>query len=196
MKQLSSRARLIIGIGAMATVLGALIAANVVTTDYGFIPVGLGFEATAGTFFAGIMLAARDIVQDTIGRWCVVLLILLGTTASFLVSAPEIAIASAAAFGLAELLDFAVYTPIRSRAKFGDRRWAVAVLASNVVGALTDTVVFLGIAFGTAAIIPALGGQMVGKTWATLAYLILGALLAVVWRKMTRPSPEVATTEG
>lgn len=196
MKQLSSRARLIIGIGAMAAVLGALIAANVVTTDYGFIPVGLGFEATAGTFFAGIMLAARDIVQDTIGRWCVVLLILLGTTASFLVSAPEIAIASAAAFGLAELLDFAVYTPIRARAKFGDRRWAVAVLASNVVGAFTDTVVFLGIAFGTAAILPALGGQMVGKTWATLAYLILGALLAVVWRKMTRPSPEVATTEG
>lgn len=173
-----TRGRITIGIIAALLVMGALIAANWVTTDYGFIPVGFGLEATAGTLFAGVMLASRDAVQDALGRWAVVLIIVLGTALSFLISAPAIAVASALAFGLAELLDFAVYTPIRSRAKFGDKKWAVAVVASNIVGAFTDTIVFLGVAFGVAAIMPALPGQMVGKLWATLAYLLLGWLFA------------------
>ncbi|HLS32615.1 MAG TPA: VUT family protein [Brevibacterium sp.] len=171
-------ARIVVGVIAGLLVLGALIAANVVTTDYGFIPVGFGFEATAGTLFAGVMLASRDAVQDALGRWAVVVMILLGTIVSFLVSDPQIAIAAALAFGFAELADFAVYTPIRNRSIIGDKRWALAVVASNVVGALADSVIFLGIAFGLGAITPALPGQMVGKLWATLAYLLLGWVVA------------------
>lgn len=171
-----------IGVVAGLLVIGALLAANWVTTDYGFIPVGFGFEATAGTFFAGITLASRDAVQDVFGRLAVLVLIVVGTAVSFILAEPAIAVASAAAFGLAELFDFLVYTPIRERATFGDRRWAVAVVASNIVGALTDTVVFLGIAFGLDAIGPALLGQMVGKSWATLAYLVIGALAAFAYR--------------
>lgn len=171
-------ARIAVGITAAALVLGSLIMANWVTTDYGFIPVGFGFEATAGTLFAGVMLASRDAVQDALGRWAVVLMIVLGTTISLLISAPQIAIAAAVAFGVAELLDFAVYTPIRSRSIIGDKRWAVAVVLSNIVGAFADTVIFLGIAFGIDAIMPALAGQMVGKMWATVAYLVIGWLVA------------------
>lgn len=171
-------ARIAVGVIAAALVLGSLIAANWVTTDYGFIPVGFGFEATAGTLFAGVMLASRDAVQDALGRWAVVAMIILGTAVSFLISAPEIAIASAVAFGVAELLDFAVYTPIRNRSVIGDKRWAVAVVLSNIVGAFADTVIFLGIAFGLGAIGPALPGQMVGKLWATLAYLLIGWIVA------------------
>lgn len=175
--------RLMAALVATTVLLGSIILANWVTTDYGFIPVGFGFEATAGTIFAGFALAARDAIQDTWGRRAVLVVILIGTALSFALSAPAIAVASAVAFLLAELLNFAVYTPIRERAKFGDKRWGVAVAASNAVGAVTDTVVFLGIAFGAAAIMPALPGQLVGKTYATVVYLVLGALIATWWRK-------------
>lgn len=152
----------------------AIFAANWVTTDFGFIHVGFGFYSTAGTIFAGFSLAARDLVQDTLGRVVVVGVILLGTVVSWLVSEPAIAVASVAAYLFAELLDFAIYTPLRARSKVGDGRWAVAVFVSNLVGAVADTVIFLGIAFGVAAIQPAIAGQLVGKGWATLAYLALG----------------------
>lgn len=177
-----SKGRIGAGLTASLILIGSLLAANWVTTDYGFIPVGFGFESTAGTLFAGVMLASRDAVQDALGRLFVLGLILIGTIVSLAIAAPAIAIASAVAFLTAETLDFAIYTPIRSRAKFGDKRWAIAVVASNIAGAITDTVVFLGIAFGASAIMPALPGQMVGKLWATLAYLILGAIAAYAWR--------------
>ena len=175
--------RLSLGLLAVVVVLASLLLANWVTTYYGFIPVGFGFEATAGTLFAGVMLAGRDAVQDTLGRWAVIVLILVGTLLSFLIAAPFIALASAAAFLFAEGLDFAVYSPLRARAKFGDRRWALAVVASNVVGAIADTVIFLTIAFGFSSVGPAFFGQLVGKTWATIAYLILGVVAAVLWRR-------------
>ena len=173
-----TRGRITIGVVAALLVLGSLVLANWVTTDYGFIPVGFGFEATAGTLFAGVMLASRDAVQDALGRWAVLVIIILGTVVSFAVSAPQIALAAAVAFGFAELADFAVYTPLRARSLFGDKRWVVAVVVSNIVGALADTLIFLTIAFGPAAVLPALAGQMVGKLWATIAYLLLGWLFA------------------
>lgn len=178
--KLGTRSQL--GIIGVVLMLGSLLVANWATTRFGFVPVGFGFEATAGTFAAGITLAARDLVQDTLGRWAVVAVIAVGTVLSFALSAPEIAIASAVAFGFAELADFAAYTPLRARAKFGDRRWAVAVIVSNVIGALADTALFLWIAFGAAAVLPAVPGQLVGKGWATLAYLVLGAGIAYLVR--------------
>ena len=132
-----------------------------------------------------------DAPQDALGRWAVLVIILLGTTVSFAISAPQIALAAALAFGFAELCDFAVYTPIRSKAKFGDRRWAVAVVGSNIVGAVADTLIFLGVAFGPAAIMPALLGQLVDKLWATVAYLILGWLFARLVLSKVMPSAEV-----
>lgn len=173
-----TRGRLTIGLLAGALVLGSLLLANWVTTDYGFISVGLGLSATAGTLFAGVTLAARDILQDTLGRWATLVMIVLGTAVSLAIASPEIALASALAFGFAELLDFAVYTPIRARARFGNRVWALAVVASSIVGAVADTLIFLGVAFGASSILPALPGQLVGKMWATLAYLVLGYLFA------------------
>lgn len=183
MTTITLRPRLMAALVATTVLLGSIILANWVTTDYGFIPVGFGFEATAGTIFAGFALAARDAIQDTWGRRAVLVVILVGTGLSFGISAPAIAVASAVAFFIAEMLNFAVYTPIRERAQFGDKKWGVAVAASNAVGAVTDTVVFLGIAFGAAAIMPALPGQLVGKMYATILYLLLGALIAAWWRK-------------
>ena len=39
--------------------------ANWLTSRYGFIPVGLGLSATAGTYAAGLCLLARDWVHGT-----------------------------------------------------------------------------------------------------------------------------------
>lgn len=159
---------------ALTAFVASILAANWLTTHYGFIPVGFGLTATAGTFAAGFTLAARDLLQDLIGQWRVVLMILASGALSFALADPMIAVASAVAFTSAELLDMAVYSPIRERSRLGDRRWVAAVIASNVVGALADTALFLGIAFGAAAIAPAMTGQLVGKGWATVAYLLIG----------------------
>ena len=171
-----------------AGLFAGIVAANYATTRYGFVPVGFGLTATAGTFAAGVTLALRDGIQDTLGRRAVLAVIVAGAALSFAIADPTIAIASAAAFLLAELLNFAVYTPIRERARFGDKRWAVAVTSSNLVGAIVDTAVFIGIAFGAAAIMPAMAGQLVGKVWATVLYLVIGAVVGAVLRQSMRTS--------
>lgn len=158
--------------------LGTILAANWLTTSYGFVPVGFGLVATAGTFAAGVALAFRDAVHDLAGRRIVLALILVGAGLSFAIADPFIALASGVAFLISELADFAVYAPLRRRSRLGDRRWAAAVVSSNIAGALVDTAIFLGIAFGAAAILPAIPGQMVGKGWATVLYLAAGWVIA------------------
>jgi len=182
-------ARRALGITAAAGLVGTVLAANAATEHYGVVPVGFGLTATAGTLAAGLALGLRDIVQDTLGRRVVVALILAGAALSWWV-APALAVASATAFLISELADFAVYTPLRGRAAMGGRRWFGAVAASNVVGALLDTVLFLGIAFGVAALTPAaLSGQLVGKGWATLALLLAVPLIREAVRRALPRDP-------
>jgi hypothetical protein len=74
-------------------------------------------------------------------------------------------------FRIAECAEMAVYTPLR------DRGWARAVLASNTIGAVVDTLLFLTLA-GFPVTTATVGGQLVGKlAWATL--LPVAAVLAV-----------------
>lgn len=158
--------------------LAAVIVANWATSNYGFVSVGFGFTATAGTFFAGFALALRDATQDLLGRRWMLAVIAVGAAISYLIADPFIALASVVAFAVAELINFAVYTPLRNRSQFGDRRWAAAVTTSSLAGAVADTVIFLAIAFGWAAVLPALAGQLVGKAWATVLYLLIGKAVA------------------
>lgn len=143
--------------GAAAGYLALIPLANWATAQHGFVPVGFGYAATAGTYFAGLAFTARDLVQDTWGRRPVVVCILLGALLSWWL-APSLALASGTAFLLSEGLDFAVYTPLRQR------RWLTAVFASNVVGFAFDSVLFLWLAFGS---LNGLDGQLVGKFWMT-----------------------------
>lgn len=186
-------ARHVGGTVAAVVFIGTILLANYVIERFGFIPVGFGLTAAAGVFVAGFTLATRDIVQDLLGRGAIVILILIGTGISFAVASPQVAIASATAFLIAETLNFLVYTPLRERSKLGDRRWAAAVSASNLVAAIADTVVFLGIAFGWAIVLPQLPGQLLGKLWATLIYLVVGALIGqVIKARRARTEPAVA----
>lgn len=152
------------GILAAAGFLATILAANYVTTEHGLIPVGFGLVATAGTYFAGLAFVLRDAVQDTLGRRWVLAAIVAGAGLSFAVSAPFIALASAIAFLVSELSDFVVYTPLR------ERGYVRAAVASNIVGALVDTALFLTIAGFSLS--EAFAGQVVGKLTVTLAAVI------------------------
>lgn len=151
-------------LAAAAAFLGCILAANYVTTEYGMVPVGFGLVATAGTYFAGLSFVLRDAVQDSSGRWAVLALIACGAGLSYLVSDPFIATASAVAFLASEAADFAIYTPLRSRG------YVRAAVASNVVGSVVDTFLFLSVAgFPIAG---AWQGQMVGKLTVTLVVVL------------------------
>lgn len=146
---------------ASAGFLACILLANFVTSRYGMIPVGFGILATAGTYFAGASFVLRDAVQDTGGRKLAVVVIVTGAVLSFAISAPFIALASAVAFLFSETADFAVYQPLRKRG------YLRAATASNVVGAIVDTFVFLTIA--GFPVRQAFAGQMLGKLMVTAA---------------------------
>lgn len=150
-------------IGYVATIL----AANYVTTEYGMVPVGFGLAATAGTYLIGLLFILRDSLQDVAGKAAVFGAIAVGALLSYFISDPFIATASVVAFVLAEVIDFCIYTPLRKRG------YVRAAIASNTVGSLVDTVVFLTVAgFPVAAALP---GQMVGKLLITAVVVALVA---------------------
>lgn len=134
-----------------------ILLANLAITFIGPVPVGFGLIAPAGVYFAGLAFTLRDLVQDRLGRSWTIAAILIGAAFSALLS-PSLALASGAAFLLSELADFAVYTPLR------DRSWIGAVVLSNTIGDLIDSVLFLWLAFGSFQF---LAGQLVGKWWMT-----------------------------
>lgn len=148
--------------------LGSVLLANLLTTYYGLVPAGFGLMVTAGTYAAGLSLGLRDALHTTGGvRW-VLAAIAGGIVLSALLGDGRIALASAVAFGVAEMADLAVYTPLRRR------NWRVAVAASNAVGALVDTLLFLSIA-GFPITAELVGGQLLVKAvWCTALALVVG----------------------
>jgi uncharacterized PurR-regulated membrane protein YhhQ (DUF165 family) len=143
-----------------------IVAANAAITHFGLVPVGFGLVAPAGVYFVDLAFSLRDAVQETLGRRWTIAAVLIGAALSALLSGP-LALASGFAFLLSELADFAVYTPLRRRG------WLAAVAASNIVGLLADSVLFLWLAFGS---LDYLVGQLAGKLWMTvLAVAIIAA---------------------
>lgn len=106
------------------------------------IPVAPGLMAPSGVLVIGVALALRDAVQEALGRAWVTALVLGGAALSLVFSPPALAIASAVAFLLSELADFAVYDRLRRN------KMALAVLLSGFVGALLDSLLFSYLAFG------------------------------------------------
>lgn len=155
-------------IGASASaLLASIVLANWLTSTYGQVPAGLGLAVTAGTYAAGLALAFRDLLHEAGGvRW-VLAVVAAGCGLSFVVGDGRVALASAVAFGLAELVDLAVYAPLRRR------RWRTAVAASNAAGAVVDTLVFLTVA-GFPLTWSGVGGQLLVKAvWVTGVFLVV-----------------------
>lgn len=156
---------------AVTTYVGAIVAANVLTFHFGLVPVGFGMVVTAGTYAAGFALLARDFAHRYAGIWCVLGGIAFGVVLSWVFASPAIALASAVAFAVAELIDLALYVSIRPRG------FVRAALISNVVAAPIDTVLFLWIA-GFPLTWESIAGQFVGKVlWATIVPLALFVLV-------------------
>jgi uncharacterized PurR-regulated membrane protein YhhQ (DUF165 family)/NADPH-dependent 7-cyano-7-deazaguanine reductase QueF len=157
----------VLGAAAAATYLATIVAANWAINRYGAVPVWPGLAAPAGVYFAGAAFTLRDLTQEHLGRLATLAAIAAGAGLSYLIASPRLAAASAAAFAASELADFAVYQPLRAR------RLLLAVLASNVVGSVVDSALFLALAFGNLTYLP---GQVVGKTWTTvIAVVVLAA---------------------
>lgn len=141
---------------------GTVVLANWLTSHFGFVAVGFGLSATAGTYAAGLSFGARDLAQNYAGRRAALGAVAVGAVLSTILAVPQIAVASGVAFLLSELLDYAIYTPLRAR-----NATATAIVASNTAGAILDTFVFLGIA-GFPITGAVVAGQLVGKAWMTL----------------------------
>lgn len=157
-----------LGTLAFAAYVGTVFGANWALNHFGIVDIA-GVAMPAGVFFAGLAFTLRDITQDTLGRRAVIGAILLGAFFSWFV-ASSFAVASATAFLFSELADFSVYTPMRKRG------WLRAVAASNAVGLVIDSALFLHLAFGSLDFIE---GQIVGKVFMTA----LAVALLLPWRR-------------
>lgn len=164
-------------IALLAAYVGTVLLANIVTSNLGLIPAGLGLLVPAGTYCAGLALSLRDGLHEWAGLRWVWVGIAAGTALSFVLADGRIALASGIAFAMSELLDLAVYTRLR------DRGWRKALLASNAIGAVVDTALFLWISgFGITQ--QAMAGQLLVKVvWVSLTAL---ALTEVVRRAVLR----------
>jgi uncharacterized PurR-regulated membrane protein YhhQ (DUF165 family) len=132
------------------------------------IPVGPGgLMAPSGVLMVGLALVLRDLVQRRLGTAYGLGAILAGTLLSAMLAPASLVVASAVAFLLSELVDFAVFTPLQRRGL------VFAVLASSAVGLVADSILFLWLAFGSLNFVT---GQIVGK-----AVMVLATLPAIEW---------------
>lgn len=147
-----------------------VVATNAATASLGVVS-WFGVAATAGTWLAGFALVARDAVHDSLGGRWVIGCIVAGAALSAAFS-PSLALASGVAFLLSEVADFAVYTPLRRRG------YIPAAIASNIVGSVVDSLIFLAIAGFPLALI---WGQVGIKVATTTAFvLIVGGASALL----------------
>lgn len=147
-----------------------VVASNWLTAEYGLVA---GW-VTAGTFTAGLVLAARDAVRETAGVWAALGCVAAGAGLSVVMSSPALALASGIAFALSEIADTTVHEPLRSRGRMRALAW------SNLVGSVVDSLLFLAIA--GFPIWPAVAGQVAVK-WAMcvgLPLLAYGGVRAVL----------------
>jgi uncharacterized PurR-regulated membrane protein YhhQ (DUF165 family) len=149
-------------------------ASNWLTAEYGLI----GGLATAGTFTAGLVLAARDAARETAGISASLACVTAGVAISAVMAGPQLALASGVAFALSELVDTAVYEPLRRRSRTRALTW------SNLAGSVVDSLLFLVLA--GFPLWPAVAGQVAVK-WVmavVLPLLALGVARAVLRHRL------------
>lgn len=132
------------------------------------IPVLPGVMAPSSVMLVGLAFVLRDLVQRRLGMQWAIAAILFGAALSALVAPASLVIASAAAFLFSEMADLLVYTPLQRR------RLVFAVFLSSMVGLTVDSMLFLGLAFGS---LDFLAGLIIGKSWMVLLVLPLIAYL-------------------
>jgi uncharacterized PurR-regulated membrane protein YhhQ (DUF165 family) len=138
---------------AVAAMIAVVTASNIlvqfpVEADLG--PIHLGDILTWGAFTYPFAFLVSDLTNRYDGPGRARAVVLVGFAVALCLSAylstPRIAIASATAFLVGQLLDIAVFSRLRNRF------WLLPPLSASLLGSLIDTVIFFSIAFA-----PALG---------------------------------------
>jgi uncharacterized PurR-regulated membrane protein YhhQ (DUF165 family) len=171
--------RKVVGWVSLAGFVACVWFANWLLSTYGVVGIGFGLMAPAGVYAAGLSFGLRDAVHEALGAAWVLVGIVVGAGLAYVlgdsITIPgghmTIALASGIAFSLAELADLLVYSPLR------ERNWPAAVIASNIVGGVADSALFLWLAFGS---LDHLTGQVVGKTY------MVALALPLVWMARRR----------
>ncbi|MBN7300816.1 VUT family protein [Mycobacteroides abscessus subsp. bolletii] len=149
------------------------------------IPVGLGLAAPSGVLFAGAQLTLRDLIHERLGaRWTLVV-IAASAPLTMIVASAAMAVASIVTFLAAEAADLAVYSRLRRRG------YVTAVLGSNLVSALVDSMMFLTLAFGAAVAVSGAAGMTVGKLEASVVTLAVVGVATGLARMISSPSERV-----
>ncbi|MDB5540009.1 MAG: rane protein [Devosia sp.] len=144
-------ARFVAAIAAMVVVVTAsnILVQYPVQSDLG--PIHLGDLLTWGAFTYPFAFLVTDLTNRYDGpvraRMVVVVGFVVALALSAYLATPRIAIASATAFLIGQLLDISVFSRLRA-----SRSWFLPPLAASLFGSLLDTLIFFSIAFA-----PALG---------------------------------------
>lgn len=138
---------------AVASMAAVVVASNILV-QYPFTAFGLGDWLTWGAFTYPAAFLVTDVSTRRFGAAGARRVVYVGFALAVLLSAalatPRIAVASGAAFLLAQLLDIAIFRRLRGRA------WWAPPFVSSVVSSGVDTAVFFSLAFACGAI-PGLG---------------------------------------
>ena len=169
-----------IGISFLIAFVITVVGANWALLTYGIVPIGFGLDAPASVYFVGFSFTFRDGMRERLGFRSALIAIAIGGILSYILEVRQdgdlfarIALASATAFAVSELADSLVYERIREYSRH------LGIVASNTVGLVVDSALFLTLAFGS---IEFLTGQVVGKFYMT----VLAIVLIVAWERGRR----------
>ena len=118
------------------TYIALIVGVNFAFTVTPLIPLPNGEMWAPLSLIVGFIFVVRDFAQRRVGHH-VLWGMLAGCVVSWFMASPQLALASAAAFAVGELGDWAVYT-------FTRRPFSQRILISSLVGAPLDSIVFLG----------------------------------------------------
>ena len=176
---------------ALAAMTLVVLSSNILV-QHPFRHLGLGDYLTWGAFSYPFSFLVTDLSNRRFGpqgaRRVVYAGFVLAVLLSVILATPRIAIASGAAFLLAQLLDIGIFTRLR------DRAWWLPPFASSVVSSALDTAIFFSVAF-YCGLVPSLSltiSDMLGQAgiadecvalpWVSLAvadYLVKLAIAAI-----------------
>jgi len=122
----------------------AVVASNILV-QYPVVGFGLEDFLTYGAFTYPFAFLINDLTNRCFGPHLARRVVYAGFVAAFAVSwilaTPRLALASASAFLFAQLLDIAVFSPLRRKT------WWQAPLAAAIAGSMLDTILFFSLAF-------------------------------------------------
>jgi uncharacterized PurR-regulated membrane protein YhhQ (DUF165 family) len=129
---------------ALSAITLVVLASNILV-QYPFAHAGLGDYLTWGAFTYPFSFLVTDLANRRFGnagaRRIVYVGFVLAVVLSILLATPRIAIASGAAFLVAQLLDIRIFSSLR------DRAWWMPPFVSSVISSALDTAIFFSVAF-------------------------------------------------